>query len=696
MGVGAMKYSRRLVLYVIVINLFVLAVVGQSLRISYNNHVQTALATATNIGALLARDLNSEFDAIDEALLVAADQYARPFSSDLTDEFGLSALLRRQTVRNAAMQSLCIANAQGVVTVGLDGDQSPHASIKDRAFFIAQRDTPSAGLIISKPIVNEKSGKSVIVFSRRLTHADGTFAGVVFADVGMEHINANFSNVPVGSKGSVALRDAQLGLMVRVPHIEGARTSDFNPIAVALQGAVQRNPQAGTFVIERAPIDNITRVYAYHRLSHYPYYVIIGLSRHDFLRPWFHELAILTALIVLFSLMTSWGRWLLLGAWAQRKQALVALRKSQALTDSSEERFRLAMQANVDGLWDSGDGSDNGYFSPAYYHMLGYQPGAFPMNGSAWSELIHPEDWQRVIDANQECFENRTQHFEVEFRMRAKDGSWCWVLSRGAAAHRDTSGQALRMIGTHQNITPRKTAEQALLAAQQDVARASNAKSRFLAAASHDLRQPLAAMSLYVEVLKIKLQPTDAKLLANMERCIGGLSHLLNDLLDISRLDAEVVIPEASRFPVADLLSRLVAVRTPWALEKGLRLRCRPSALQAHTDPVLLANMLERIITNAIRYSEHGGVLIACRHRQGKTWIEVWDSGIGIAPDLIPLVFEEYLQAHPDNPRRNGNFMGSGLGLAIVAKTASLLDLEIRVQSRLGRGSVFAIELPLG
>jgi CheY-like chemotaxis protein len=187
----------------------------------------------------------------------------------------------------------------------------------------------------------------------------------------------------------------------------------------------------------------------------------------------------------------------------------------------------------------------------------------------------------------------------------------------------------------------------------------------------------------------------DGKLLNNMSNCITSLSLLLADLLDISKLEADVVVPNVIDFNAYELLSKLVAVHAPQAHSKGLQLRWRPCHLFARTDPVLLERMVGNLIANAIRYTDRGGVLVACRKRQGKTWVEVWDSGIGIAKDKTVEIFEEYRQIDPGRAIRVGGAVGSGLGLAIVAKTAALMGLQVQVRSRLGRGSVFALELPL-
>ncbi len=140
----------------------------------------------------------------------------------------------------------------------------------------------------------------------------------------------------------------------------------------------------------------------------------------------------------------------------ERKRAEEALRKS-------EERFRLAMDASSDGIWDWDVTTDNGYFSPAYYRMLGYERGDFPATGREWISRIHPDDLDCTFAMNQDCIENRCQSFEIEYRLKAKDGSWKWILGRGKVVSRDAEGRALRMIGTHVDITERKRAEEEIL-----------------------------------------------------------------------------------------------------------------------------------------------------------------------------------------------------------------------------------------
>jgi len=254
-----------------------------------------------------------------------------------------------------------------------------------------------------------------------------------------------------------------------------------------------------------------------------------------------------------------------------------------------------------------------------------------------------------------------------------------------------TSGGApiLRIALT--DITGRRRAEVELLIAKTEAEKANNDKSRFLAAASHDLRQPLLALSLYVGLLKNCNASDKAGLAVKIQECVSSLNGMLTDLLDVSKLDAGVVVPKLSDFDVDDVLASVAAVHSAEADLKALSLHVHYAGAVARTDIVLFQRILGNLVANAIRYTEKGGVLLACRRHRGRRWVEVWDTGLGFPEDAIGLIFEEFRQLG-DGARNRG----SGLGLSIVAKTAALLDLQIRVHSRPGRGSMFAVELPPG
>jgi signal transduction histidine kinase/FixJ family two-component response regulator len=234
-----------------------------------------------------------------------------------------------------------------------------------------------------------------------------------------------------------------------------------------------------------------------------------------------------------------------------------------------------------------------------------------------------------------------------------------------------------------------KRAQAALREAEQ----ANLAKSKFLAAASHDLRQPIHAQGLFLEVLgRTDLTPAQQNLLASARAASEASANMLHTLLDYSRIEAGVVEPQIQPFLLQPLLNKLENELAPQANTKGIVYRSRETHAALLSDPALVELILRNLISNAIRYTERGGVLVACRVHGGAAQLEVWDTGIGIPPAQQQEVFREFHQL--GNPERNRQ-KGLGLGLAIAQGLARLLGHELALASRPQRGSVFRLGIPL-
>jgi signal transduction histidine kinase/ActR/RegA family two-component response regulator len=231
-------------------------------------------------------------------------------------------------------------------------------------------------------------------------------------------------------------------------------------------------------------------------------------------------------------------------------------------------------------------------------------------------------------------------------------------------------------------------------AKKDEAERANIAKSRFFAAASHDLRQPMHALALTVAALKARSHSAGIQsLVNNIEAATDAMALLFNSLLDISKLDAGVTEVNLSHFPVQTLFDNLHNQLAPMAMDKGLKLRIRPSRAILHSDPLLLYRILVNLVNNAILYTNHGGVLVGCQIHGGENRITVWDTGYGIPEKQQENVFREFVQLH--NPERDRN-KGLGLGLAIVARLGQLLGHGIGLRSRPGSGSSFSVNVPAG
>lgn len=218
---------------------------------------------------------------------------------------------------------------------------------------------------------------------------------------------------------------------------------------------------------------------------------------------------------------------------------------------------------------------------------------------------------------------------------------------------------------------------------------ANAAKSRFFAAASHDLRQPLQAMSLYLSV--VSSGDNNPQALTRMSQCMESLDRLLEVVMDISRLDAGQVTPHIEHLCIATVLDRLANMYEVAAHQKGLQLRIHPTSLWTKSDPALLERMLSNLVSNAIRYTEKGGVVLAARLHNGVLKIMVRDTGIGIPVESHQTIFEEFVQL---NNYARDSTQGTGLGLATVQRLALLLEHRVTLTSRLGRGTAFSLQVP--
>ncbi len=225
-------------------------------------------------------------------------------------------------------------------------------------------------------------------------------------------------------------------------------------------------------------------------------------------------------------------------------------------------------------------------------------------------------------------------------------------------------------------------------------ARANQEKTRFLASAAHDLRQPLHALGMFCGALQQRLDDTPEKpLVRNMMNAIESLEESFGAMLDISRLDAGVVQTAVQTFPIRDIFRRLYQQFGGDAEARQLALRFRATGRIVKSDPLLLERVLANLVQNALRYTRRGGVLIAARRNSAGVALEVWDTGVGIADDKKEMIFREFYQI--DNPERDRG-RGLGMGLAIVRRLCLLLGHSLELRSTPGRGSVFRVVVPEG
>lgn len=309
---------------------------------------------------------------------------------------------------------------------------------------------------------------------------------------------------------------------------------------------------------------------------------------------------------------------------------------------------------------------------------------------------VHPEDIPAVLDR---FARTDLDALDFELRLRDQNGQYHWHRSK-AQALRTADGGFVEWIGVTIDIESSKAMELVLSEyarlqkiAKEEAERANRAKSSFLAAASHDLRQPFQAMHLYHAVLAgHDVDARARQAIDGLRQAMEAGEELLQALLDVSSFEAGTVRPAIVTFPVGEVIADVTAEYRDIAAQHGIDLRTRASGALVASDRVLLKRMIRNLVHNALRYTRCGGILIGCRRRGDAVLVQVWDTGIGIAEPHLTMIFEDFYQV--DNPSRDRN-RGLGLGLSIVQRTGQLLGHKVSVASRPGRGSVFTIAVPL-
>lgn len=367
-------------------------------------------------------------------------------------------------------------------------------------------------------------------------------------------------------------------------------------------------------------------------------------------------------------------------------------RKAEEALQASEQRFRSFVENINDELFVLNDSGNFTYISPQWETTSGYS--IEETVGHSFAPFLHPDDVPLCADILQRVMSTGEKLSGIEYRVRLKNGTYSWYRANVSRTTDPQTGAPL-LVGIGRDITQIKIAQEALAHAKQGAERANLAKTRFLAAASHDLRQPVTAINLFCDSLRnTSLTDEQRQITHYLAQTSANMSNLLESLLDVSMLDTGRLNPRIHILPALDVMSNIEVGYAPVAQAKSLRFKIffpqRDTLL--YSDGQLLNRLLGNLVANAIKYTEHGGVLVSLRRRRDHAVFQVWDTGRGIALEHIGDIFEEYFQV--GNPERDAS-KGLGLGLAIAIRLARLLGTEIKCRSRPGRGSVFEFKMPL-
>lgn len=374
----------------------------------------------------------------------------------------------------------------------------------------------------------------------------------------------------------------------------------------------------------------------------------------------------------------------------------------------SEHRFQLAMDATEDGIWDWNLKTGDCYFSPGYFRMLGYEPESLPAISNTWLDLLHPDEHDFMAAEAQRQLQSG-ESLSLEFRLRTHDGEYRWIASRGKVVEWDPKGKPLRAVGTHIDITEQRYAreelealnahlEQRVTERTRQAEAATSAKARFLANMSHEIRNPLNSISVLTHLLTHDgLDDAQQQLAKKIQTNVTGLARLVDDILDFSKIEAGQIVLEKAPFSLSNLIEELKSLYAESANIKGLRMHWPESSIKGQLvgDSQRLNQILSNLISNAIKFTEHGDIWwnLSIEGKTPRTIVlnfQVMDTGIGIRPEAIPTLLQPFTQADSSITRRFG---GTGLGLSICQRLIELMGGQLSISSTFGMGSAFSFTL---
>lgn len=611
----------------------------------------------------------------------------------LGNQAGMSALKQRLRIVAFALpgvSSIQVVNVDGIVMASnLDEVVGVNFRDSDRYKTISKSADP-ATLFISAPFVNRR-GIYAISLAKAVLDAHGNFAGFILVIIDPDYFRVLLSSVLYEPDMRSQLIHGDGKIVFRVPDTGTLTGMDLGAAPNSMFNLYMKGGQHTT-TFQSVTAFGEDRLVVFDTIK--PSSIradkdlVISVSRDvtAIYAPWRKQLKLEITLLVLLAMIAIFGLF-----FYQRRQ--IKLMAAVRIGKVSEDQLRLFYEQDLVGLTITSP--EKGWIRVNQHlcNMLEYSES--DLHAFTWAQLTHPDDLAANIEQFDKLLAGEIDGFHLEKRFVSRTGK---IIATNLVVRcvRNENGDVDFVTSMVQNITERKQAEASLLLAKDAAELANNSKSRFLAAASHDLRQPAHALGMFIERLdQLTIDPQSSVLVASANAAVREMQDMLDGMFDLSHLDSNLNKTQIQTFSINALFDGLRNGLANEATAKGLRFRVRPSVAWLQSDATLLRRILLNLVGNSIRYTKRGSVLVACRPTHSGTHmrIEVWDSGIGIAPEDQEKVFQEFYQvANPQRDRR----LGLGIGLSIVERSCRLLTLPLSLRSALGAGTRVTIWVPLG
>ena len=688
--------TRLKILLIALISLLVLSTSGflvwQSIR-EHDIAVEAASRQLLGSARALAEHAGQSLGEAERAL--------DSFCTDLAQQGGLQRLSEQQLhtmmkLKYAGMVQVgsgLVVNAAGQALANSQEFPIKSLQMADREYFRHHRATPGHQLYLGRPVKSRVLNTWVFTISRRLDNPDGSFAGLAAVSFRVAYFDQFYQSVASRADLQTLLVRTDGWPLAITPNNENAYQTN---IAVKkLLGDLIHKMDFGVFRNPKALTDDADRQVAFARLGK-PFgelIAVVSLTRDSILSDWQRQVVI-NVLGALFLMSVSVALTLALLSHIRD------LERSETEVRALNERLTLATEAAGIGAWDWDITQDVLHWDAQMHRLYGISPDHKGSGYLLWQSALHPDDRAAAENAIQNALQGLAP-FDVEFRITTADTGELRHIKGVARVYRDEDGSPVRMVGINYDITNRKRTEQAVTVALEVAEAANSAKSRFLANVSHEIRTPLNAIVGMTHLLaQGNLSEHQREQLGTVESASRTLLAIINDLLDISRIEAGGMALELVSFNLARLLNEQFAMLSNRAEEKGLVLSYHvasglPGQLQG--DPLRLGQILSNLLSNAVKFTEQGSVTLEiCQIGQQDEDLllcfKVMDTGIGIPPKRLEDIFTPFTQSDNSIARRYG---GTGLGLAIASQLVRLMGGEISVSSEENKGSVFSFTIPL-
>lgn len=698
------KRLRTLLIVVLLSSNFLMLVLSvQSIQQSRQQHELSAQVMTQNVANALDQNLSSSIERIDLALRTVADELEKQLATRQgIDTAAMTAFLSRHEKRLPELEAFRVANADGLVILGKGLNKQDRITWADRDYFIHHKAADTGELHVAQPRMGRVAKQFIIGFSRRYNDPEGHFAGVISAPIALDHFTQRLKQFDLGKNGTIVVRDAESGLITRNPTLPDKAVGQIGDKTVSpeLRAIINSSTQATTYYTPTSA-DGFQRIVSFRRLSKAPILFIVGAASEDYLADWKKEVfktSTVAASFLLLSLALGGLLWRLMKQGEQREQALSNSEiRLKTIIENEPECIKIV---NREGLLQEMNPAGLAMSEADSLEQVKNQP---------VRSLVAPQ-YQALFDSlHQRVLAGET--VQAEFELIGLKGGRRWVETKASPF---TDHGEVSHLAVTRDITARKQAETDLLEhrnhlekmvedrtcalsiAKEAAETASRAKSTFLANMSHELRTPMNAIMGMTEL--VMRNCPEGKQKEQLGKVMYASQHLLaviNDILDISRIEAERLPLEQIDFQLVSVLENLSSLLTQKIEEKGLTLQIaiapEISHLALRGDPMRLSQVLLNMTSNAVKFTTTGGISIRALLVENNAnnvllRFEVIDSGIGISEKDQQRVFSAFEQADASTTRKYG---GTGLGLPISKKLAQLMGGDTGCRSTPGVGSTF-------